>query len=72
MVLDFLKDKVDLYVREIILKPEDSQVLAKVQFLGRKKLKEINGHYLLTFNLFWLLFRYEEMPVIIIPFRFRF
>lgn len=45
-VLDFLKDKVDLYVREIILKPEDLHVLAKAQFLGRKELKKINKELL--------------------------
>lgn len=45
-VLDFLKDKVDLYVREIILKPEDLHILAKGQILGRRKLREINKELL--------------------------
>jgi len=45
-VLSFLKGKVEMYVREIILKPEDLKALAKSLDLNRKELKKINKELL--------------------------
>lgn len=45
-VLSFLKDKVELYVREIILKPEDFKILTKSLVLGRKSLAKLNKELL--------------------------
>jgi hypothetical protein len=45
-VLGFLKGKVEMYVREVVLKPEDLKMLVKSLALNRKALKKLNKELL--------------------------
>ncbi len=45
-VLNFLKGKVECYVRKIILRPEDLKMLAKSLVLDRKGLAQLNKELL--------------------------